>query len=344
MQGDLNELADAAEAALPSRFAGAWIENEPQYGLVVRLTGQGPGGAQLDAITSTSPVPTTVLTGATYTLQQLIAALDRVVPVLDSVASNSSAEVDVKSGSIVLRSRTGLPTDVVASLEATAGVPIQGVTTLDPAPALLHTYGGRKVTFNGTSACTTGFSVRNSGTGVYGVTTAGHCGNSGIVYYQTSSTYYSMTFMGERWDDDQDAQWMTGSHTVYPEFWDGSSYRYVTGTESVSNMLGDYVCHYGITSGYSCGTITSTNFSPGSFCGPSPGNYPCYPSWIKISTSGSLFCNHGDSGGPVFLLGVAYGTTVSGSFNPNTGECSWMSFMQTGYLNLMGLQVYVHAG
>jgi hypothetical protein len=337
---DLKRLADATRDAVPDRFAGAWIEHAPEYRLVIRLAGPEAAPIPVDSILAASPVPTVIMTGANQTLDELLAGLRRLDPVLASSFPEVSSKVDVRSGALVLGSPTGLPDDTVAALQQLAGVPTRAEVA---APfQLLHTYGGRKVTFSDTGDCTTGFTVRNTGTGVYGVTTAAHCGNSGIQYYETSTSHYPMTFMGQRWDNDQDAEWLhESSHTVYPKFWDGSSYRWVTGRESVSNMLGDYVCHYGIGSGYSCGIIDDTSFDPGNICGPT-GLSDCYSSWIHVADSGALKCSGGDSGGPFFVLGVAYGTTQAGLLGATPSDCGGMTFMQTEFLVTMSLAVYIH--
>jgi len=81
-------------------------------------------------------------------------------------------------------------------------------------------------------------------------------------------------------------------------------------------MNGDYVCHFGTSSGYSCGTVVSTNHDPYySVCGWWLG---CDNRWVKVESSTLESCG-GDSGGPWFNNRTAYGVH-SGS--DNGSDCS----------------------
>ena len=80
--------------------------------------------------------------------------------------------------------------------------------------------------------------------------------------------------------------------------------RDVTGYEVRSNMQGDFVCHFGTSSGFSCGTVVSTTHDPGyDVCGWWLG---CDNRWVKVEGSTLKSCG-GDSGGPWFQDRIAYG-------------------------------------
>jgi hypothetical protein len=271
----------------------------------------------------------------------LLEALVRTDTYLSSNSLEMSLGLDVKTGTIRITSPAPLSTAETSAIQAVAAVQV-GFAVDSATPSLLHTYGGRKVTASGggSALCTTGLTVRHTGTGVQGVTTAGHCGNTGLAYYDTSTNNYGLTLYGERYDDDQDAQWMVNtSHAVFAKVYTGFAYISVTSVApNLSGWVGDYVCHYGITSGYSCGVITDVHFDPGNLCGPT-GTSDCFPSWVKaVEPAGpdELRCDYGDSGGPIFNGGVAYGI-LKGGFN--VPACDSIFFMQWNYLSLMSLAV-----
>ncbi|MGH2454772.1 MAG: S1 family peptidase [Candidatus Limnocylindria bacterium] len=336
-QKALSDIKSAARVALGSRFAGAWTEHEPVYRLVVRVTGTDPS-PELEAVLRDAPVPTAVVTNSAQSLDELVAAARRLDEYLAEGLPEVSVELDVKGNSLHLTTPKTVSNVQREAIERVAAVPVRLTVSQDAAFALLHTYGGKRVTGNdGASPCTTGFSIRNINTGVRGVTTAGHCANTNVVYKESDTTSYSLTLRGERFDDDQDAQWMVNSvHTVYPKFWDGSQHRTVTSVAGdVESWVGDYVCHYGVSTGYSCGTIQSVHFDPGNICGPT-GSNDCFSSWVKV-TGSPLKCDVGDSGGPWFYWGIAYGTQQAGQLP--FPDCPAATFMQHNYLTLMTLAV-----
>jgi hypothetical protein len=156
----------------------------------------------------------------------------------------------------------------------------------------------------------------------------------------TSSNTYGLTLYGERFDDDQDAQWMVNtSHVTYARYFDGSAYRSVNSVApNLASWIDDYVCHYGISTGRSCGIIDDVHFDPGDICGPT-GSNPCYSSWVKVvePVNGYLVCNVGDSGGPWFNGGVAYGMQQAGK--APLPDCDQATFMQHNFFGLMSLAV-----
>jgi hypothetical protein len=159
-----------------------------------------------------------------------------------------------------------------------------------------------------TSSCTLGFAVVKSGTRY--TSTAGHCPASDTYQWGgTLSLAYSQYF------GSVDLMlYHKGSHTVTNKLWDGSSVRSITSTRSRTAMaVGNFVCHFGQSTGYQCGYITSKSYSP-----------PYVPNvaatWIRIegcSVGNSNVSLPGDSGGPWFLSATAYGWH-SGGVGPNS--------------------------
>lgn len=182
-----------------------------------------------------------------------------------------------------------------------------------------------------------GFTVKNS-SGTRGFLTAGHCGNT-QTYYESATISYSSNYQTEIRDADQDVQWhTTPTHSVYAQFYAYSDLRTVTDTEPRSaQAVGDYVCHRGKATGYSCGNIESTNYQP-TWTNACPGT-TCSSVWIKVSGS-SLECYPGDSGGPWFNAYTAYGIYKGQSSTGTTAaDCNWAVYMAINYVSGLGVSV-----
>lgn len=331
------------ETLAPSRFAGGWIEHEPEYRVVVRFTGDDAGLAAVTALGRTAPVPASVETGAQHSLGQLLDGLQRISLTLDTDLPDVASGLDVQSGGLLLMSPQVIPPEIMKGLEDAARVPI--AVELGPQEENDHTYGGRLLTAGGQPQCTTGFTIYNLNTGVRGVVTAGHCPTD-LTYWQDGVTSYALTHMGVRNNPDQDAQWHDNAvHAEFDDFWDGNSYRDVVNTIPRRNALGDFVCHYGIGSaqggpipGQSCGTVMDINHDPGDICGE--GSFSaCNNVWVRVEGP-NLACFGGDSGGPWFSVNSAYGIHKSGAkTGPGIGQCSRATFMSQSWLFNMTLAV-----
>ncbi len=104
----------------------------------------------------------------------------------------------------------------------------------------------------------------------------------------------------------------------------GSLRRLLTWRNRESTRAGDFVCHYGESSGYSCAEVDLTDYAPpGSLCGG-----PCEPTWVTVK--GAL-CIPGDSGGPVFSGEVAFGIAKGINRSPS-GGCNFFYYMSTDYI------------
>ena len=104
----------------------------------------------------------------------------------------------------------------------------------------------------------------------------------------------------------------------------GTLRRVATWRNVASTRAGDFVCHYGETSGYSCALVELTDYAPpGTLCGG-----PCSPTWVTVRGPG---CASGDSGGPVFSGDVAFGI-AKGVNRTAAGQCLFYYYMSTDYL------------
>lgn len=316
---DLEGATDSAGA----RFAGLWIEHVPELRLTVRLTGGAPAPPQAVDALSALGGDIDIDLDAEHSMAQLVAAQEKLAPVIFDEYPEMGFGIDAESGSIELRGPTELSAQQLAALAELGGAPVSVMKTPPLEPG--HTYGGRHIAAP-SGSCTTGFTTVNTVYGTKGVLTAGHCANGGTTatYHQNGSTSYQVVLQGKRWDANQDFSWWKQSavtHPVYPTFFDGSQFRDVLGVTLRSQMQGQPVCHYGIQTGYSCGFVDSVNYNPGSsYCGD-PNFVQCASVWVAVGGS-SQKCWFGDSGGPYFWGSGAWGLySGQAASGPGSGQC-----------------------
>ena len=164
-----------------------------------------------------------------------------------------------------------------------------------PTPAA-NFYGG----LHGTG-CTFGFTVWRYTTSDRRVTTAGHCGNAQS-YNGTALSYMGDQQIGP--GHDEQSHKMSGAtykNWIRDDAAGGT--RAITAkTIRLYQNVGDWVCHYGLATGYGCGNIISV--ASGSCGGGGSGSIG-----IRVDGTSYDLAEGGDSGGPWFYNGVAKGTT-----------------------------------
>jgi streptogrisin C len=331
LQSDLEDALAELEKVLRDRFAGAWIEHEPRFRGVVRLTGQGldvPDAARSIIEQSTAPID--LVEGGAATVDQLTERLGSALPGLRSRnEALVGAEVDVRTGEIVLFVDQAVREQAIREdAQKMFQLPVRIERVVAPVGDG-HTRGGAHI-----SGCTSGFVVRHPSTGTRGYITAGHCPDD-QTYYEYGGTSYSTVFIDEIRDADQDVQWHTTSHSELPEFYaDGTAaFRPLQEQRNWSNQsVGGYVCHRGKTTGYSCGDIASKTFQP-TYPNACPG-VTCASVWIRVEGS-SLKCYPGDSGGPWFIAYTAYGIYKGqSSSGTSSGDCDWAFYSAPDYFGI----------
>lgn len=286
-QNEVDAVIDRAVRLAGPRFAGAWIEHTPEYRAVILLTGTD-SAPQISELAFSFP-GVTIRLGAKFSHADLLEQRTALARDLTSPLPATGIGVDVAAG---LRVDTSIPLseDERGQLASNGRPPIRFV--VHPPLVNQHTWGGRSLGF-GNGTCTTGFTAKTL-SGIPGVLTAGHCPNPNVTYYQNADVSYPLVVYYEFWDDDEDYQWMkerTQTHVVEPKFYAGGGYnpgyRTVTNPDAPSwdAMVGDWVCHFGRTSGYSCGTITDSSFQPTGpngqgFCGPN--QVQCHSRFVLV--------------------------------------------------------------
>jgi streptogrisin C len=321
---------DAIAREFAGRLAGIAIEHVPEYRIVVLLT-----GTQAVAERTVAGIPIIFRTGAKATRSQAIAAMKtHLVDLRSELPGLRGAGYDQRTGEIVLLIRPEdaqhLGIDAIrARAEQVGGVPVRVVVN-DLLESNMAIDGGERVDgVNGETGrrniCTSGFVVTDGVRG--GIATAAHCPDE-LTYHAPDGSSLPLAFAGQWGLAYQDVQINLSPGASEPIFRAtgsaGSLRRVATWRNRGSTRAGDFVCHFGESSGYSCAQVELTDYAPpGALCGG-----PCEPTWVTVRGPG---CIGGDSGGPVFSGSVAFGI-AKGINRSSSGRCNFYYYMSTDYL------------
>lgn len=195
--------------------------------------------------------------------------------------------------------------------------------------------------------CTSGFAARHSTTQTYGIITAGHCSASQSMHGVQLPwvTGYKGTTA-----DAQFHRIPSGSgHQLRSDYLCRQPWLLVCTVQAIeawSAMLGDFVCHTGMRSGSSCGTVINIYYRPtnAGACYADEFNTPadCAARFVRVHGSSLKSCK-GDSGGPWFRRNTAYGIhkgSDSGNKCAKTGVNAWFSAMSQ-VESFLGVEVLV---
>jgi streptogrisin C len=312
------------------RLAGISIEHAPEFRIVVLLTGD-----EAVADRTAAGVPIVFRTGATATRAQALEAMRKhLIDLRTDLPGARGAGYDQRTGEVVLlvtagdAQRFGLAT-IRTRAEQVGGVPVRVVVN-DLIESNLAVDGGGRV--EGISSvtgrrnvCTTGFVVTDGARS--GVMTAAHCPDE-LTYVDRDASVTALPFAGQWGLGYQDVQVNLSPAASEPHFYSnrgaGTIRRLISWRNVASSRAGEFVCHYGESSGYSCALVELTDYAPpGELCGG-----PCSPTWVTVKGPG---CIPGDSGGPVFSGGVAFGI-AKGVNRTASGRCLFYYYMSTDYL------------
>ena len=218
---------------------------------------------------------------------------------------------------------------LTARLRDIAGVPLR-IRSIDVPGVDLAAEGGARLV--GTDpldgkryVCTAGFVVTD-GTRT-GIATAAHCPDN-VAYIDADRREWPLAFVGQWGWGYQDVQINTSDTPLPPLFFADTARtvsRAVSGQRGVADTTaGDFVCHRGERTGYSCALVELTDFAPaGDLCGGA-----CTASWVTVA---GPHCGGGDSGAPVFADTTAFGIVKGGSYRGD-GTCAFYFYMSVDYL------------
>ena len=332
LSGQQSSVAEteAIRAEFANRLAGISIEHQPNYRIIVLLTGDQPVSDR-----SADGVPIVFRTGARATHDEAVAAMRKhLIDFRVDLPNARGAGYDQRTGEVVL---LVTPADaqkfgadaIKARAEQVGGVPVRVVINELRESNLGVDGGGRVEGVSGVtgrrSLCTSAFAVTNGEANA--MTTAAHCPDQ-LTYVDLDGSTIELPMIGSWGLGYQDVQLNGSPLPLEPLFYSnrgaGTLRRLVTWRNAANTRAGDFVCHYGESSGYSCATVELTDYAPpGELCGG-----PCSPTWVTVK---GPTCIAGDSGGPVFSGGVAFGI-AKGVNRTGAGQCLFFYYMSTDYL------------
>jgi hypothetical protein len=332
---DAQQRSAAATEAIAREFAdrlaGISIEHSPEYRIVVLLTGSEPVAGRTAA-----GVPIIFRTGAKTTHAEAVMAMRRhLIDFRSELPGARGAGYDQRTGEVVLlvtpadAARIGADA-IRARAEQISGVPVRVVINQLIESNMSVDGGGLvegvNLPSNRRGRCTTGFVVTNGE--INAITTAAHCPDQ-LNYVDLDGSSSAVLPMIGSWGlGYRDVQINGSSDSPRPLFYSnrgaGLQREVETWRSVASTRAGEFVCHYGESSGYSCAVVELTDYAPpGALCGG-----PCSPTWVTVKGPA---CITGDSGGPVFSGNVAYGI-AKGINRDEAGRCLFYYYMSTDYL------------
>lgn len=301
-QPEIGRMEAALTNALPEAYGGLMVDYAPEYRIKVLVE---PGRsaeveAEIERRGFDDLQPFVRLEETRFTRRALLDAVERVRKIADRRVASSG--IDLRAGVVEVGAATD--EDVAAIRDAVA----RSRDSIEARDVIVKkvfgtgeessSYGGLKINqSDGTSPCTSGFSVVRTTDAATGVATAAHCKNGGYSLHQVGLDYITEAYGGS-----SDAQWhKTPSLADENKIKTGTDlWRYITSKKSRSQMyIDEQVCHYGRTTGYGCGYIRDKNFEP-----VEPPGINFYATFILVGNDDT---EQGDSGGPWFIGNTAYG-------------------------------------
>lgn len=334
-QHDSVPAIDAIADRYRNRLAGISVQHRPDYRFIVYLTGDHVVPPTY-VRTRSMRVPVHFRTGARATRERVLWALtNHQVAIRAVLADTPSMGIDPRTGELIVIAgksavaRAGGKSALDTRLTQLTGVPVQ-VRMIDQIDRNLGPRGGGRL--DGTDPatgrryrCTSGFLVAD-GTRI-GVTTAAHCLDM-LAYIDPARQSTPLGFVGQWGWGYHDVQIHTVPIVTRPLFFADTARSVARPVEAqrakASTRAGDFVCHRGESTGYSCAEVALLDFAPsGQLCG----GY-CLPTWVAVS---GPTCKQGDSGGPVFSGTTGFGIVKGAAFRPD-GSCAFYFYMSLDYL------------
>ncbi|MEA3034288.1 MAG: streptogrisin [Sphingomonadales bacterium] len=325
---------DRLRETYSKRLAGIAIEHEPIFQIVVLL--KGGKAVPDDTIQGAGmSVPVVFRTGAPATRENILKAIEKRGDRLRAAFPDARGMgVDPRTGELVLMAGDTGKTDeqlvdMAARASEIAGVRAR-VRPIETAANFAAVEGGARVegadaVTGRHSVCTAGFVVTDGAR--TGLVTAAHCPDM-LTYTAPGGAKVELPFVGQWGWSFQDVQVNVTDGGGEPLFYVDAKKSAARVPEAVrpraSTRAGDFVCHRGERTGYTCGEVELTDYAPpGDLCGG-----PCAPSWVTVAGPG---CGGGDSGGPVFAGDTAFGIMKGGTWTKD-GRCAFYYYMSLDYL------------
>ncbi|MFI6503927.1 S1 family peptidase [Nonomuraea typhae] len=309
-QTKFTDVAEKLEADFEAEFSGAAMAEDGSSAWFA-FKGATPEAAL--ALARTLPVEVQVQSNRGYSEADLAAASESVnaqVSANPQVAS-ASAAYDIRSGTIEVEA---MPTPAAQPTLTSVPAPPSGiegvsvnVTIIDTLNELEDGYvrGGGYLA-NGLSRCTAGFTLKYATSNTKRLATAGHCGRATWDYSNHPAqgggrtVKKVWTHVGRYGDI---GYYTLGGGTATRTFYYAKNLaRYATSAAMRRPSVGTMICKYGYTTGANCATVKYRNVTGGTWDDGRPRK-----GLVRMNTRIS---KPGDSGGPYYYGGKAYGLTT----------------------------------
>ncbi|MGE7204636.1 hypothetical protein ACQKJZ_03035 [Sphingomonas sp. NPDC019816] len=327
-------VTDALTVEFGDRLAGLSVGHAP-FHIDVLLTGDAPVADRSVPIAGVY-VLIRFRTGAYASHRQLVtAAALYQTDIRATLTQPPGIGIDPRIGALVVMvgkaDAMSEPGDALRDrIARMTGVPVR-IATLDaPDVDMAEVQGGGRLIGVDPGdgrryACTSGFVVRRGAESA--IVTAAHCPDN-LSWADGTGLASPLTFLGQWGWGYQDVQLQGSAVPLAPTFLSDTAKtvrRRVNGQRTrAATRAGDIVCHRGERTGYSCAEVWLPDFAPaGDLCGGG-----CTPTWVAVR---GPTCRSGDSGGPVFLGGTAFGIVKGGSYRAD-GGCAFYYYMSLDFL------------
>lgn len=311
MLGEINHVDKEMEDRYPNQYGGLYVKHHPEFRVVIKMTGGGEG-----LIKQITQNPVFIVEKAEVPVKQLKQLSNRVAKRLNDIKGFPfSVEPNIFDGKVDVRAPdiTQLNSALTDDLKNNKNIRFIQDSVVSQNSATI--YGGRLLSGT-TQNCTSGFTITLNNT-VQALLTAGHCDNtmiiSGVTFNLASRSYQNSTEWGA------DMQTMTpssGTHSFPNKIYNHSNTTMdITQVYYATNLPLEWpVCVYGVaTNSKRCGKLKAKSLVLRDNKGITNAVFRV------ASDDGSAMNTAGDSGGPVFGAGAAYGLIKAkgGSTNPN---------------------------
>jgi len=313
-------IASEISNAVGDDLSGVWFQNRNFFRLNVRLTkhnkiGQLPKTlyVPVDNGANVLPLDVNYIPGSAQNREGIEQALsDNAEMVASTIPEFSGFHYDPMEDEFVISTALSKRGEVGKLRSDKRYKSISGVKTRIvgdvPVPQLMNIFGGDPLADFGGTFCTVGFTaVRN---GLKGIVTAEHCTP------RIDSQYTTITPNNSRNHDMEFRQLNNQATVIRPLFQENGFFRFVTSIGNTNSLNlgggllawfnpGTQLCHFGQTTGFSCGEVQTVTAN--GYCVAGGNTFgACNNVFITVKDN-DLRVNFGDSGGPVFNGGIAHG-------------------------------------
>ena len=245
LQDRIGELNGELAANEPEAFAGLWIQNSPDYRVIVLFTRNGE--ETIKRYIADGPLESLVeVRDAHVSLKVLEAAQPGVMALANRLGEEVHTGRNLADNIVELYVHNKAQFAAVLKRAGEVLPPsVRIVEARTEVREVADLYGGLRLDTSLPGICTSGFSVVKPSTGEKGIATAAHC---------TDPIRYSGTqlfFGGEYWQNGYDISWYKSSgFTVRNWIWTGSSNRSITSTKALPKN------YFSVSRVGLCGAIT----------------------------------------------------------------------------------------